>query len=354
MVTPAPQDRWSQDKHIKLVNIIGNLGAGMLTRAMYKQLSAASAYECLFVDFLSKEEHKKTLVPAPYGKTIIGSKWVFRNKRVELGIVIKNKARLMAQDYIQQQGIDYDETFAPVVRLEAIGIFLAFATYRNFIVYQMDVKSAFLNVKTPMVLPNNLGPDLSGKSINETQYRGVIRSLMYLTASRPDIQFSTCLCARYQANPKESHLIAVKRIFRYLKGTPSLGLWYPKCLGFDLKGYSDSNYAGCNMERKITPSACQLLGGKLVPIFGDNTSAIAISNNPVLHSRIKHIDIKYHFIIDHVLRGDIELHFISTQYQLADIFTKTLDEPNFKRLSVELGMLNINSKPEASVLPEEN
>ncbi|GKE09225.1 hypothetical protein Tco_1412776 [Tanacetum coccineum] len=103
-----------------------------------------------------------------------------------------------------------------------------------------------------MVPPNNLGPDLSGKAVNKTQYRGMIGSLMYLTASRPDIQFSTCLCARYQANSKESHLIAVKRIFRYLKGTLSLSLWYLKCLGFDLKGYSDSDYAGCNMDRKIT------------------------------------------------------------------------------------------------------
>ncbi|GJT43881.1 hypothetical protein Tco_0952596 [Tanacetum coccineum] len=228
----------------------------------------------------------------------------------------------------------------------------------------------------------------------------MIGSLMYLTENRPDIQFSTCLYARYQANPKESHLIVVKRIFRYLKGTLSLGLWYPKCLGFDIKGYLDSDYDGCNMDRKSTSCACQLLRGKLVcwsakkqqsvamslaeakyvvvagccanilwmksqltdydiiyekvPIFCDNTSAIAISNNPVLHSRTKHIDIRYHFIRDHILKGDIELHFIPTQYQLADIFTKPLDEPTFKRLIVELGMLNIDSKPEASVLTEEN
>ncbi|GKA05242.1 hypothetical protein Tco_0684362 [Tanacetum coccineum] len=154
------------------------------------------------------------------------------------------------------------------------------------------------------------------------------------------------------------------------------------------------------MPLKSTSGACQLLGGKLVcwsakkqqsvamssaeaeyvaaagccanilwmksqltdydiiyekvPIFCDNTSAIAISNNPVLHSRTKHIDIRYHFIRDHILKGDIELHFIPTQYQLADIFTKPLDEPTFKRLIVELGMLNIDSKPEASVLTEEN
>ncbi|GJY18868.1 retrovirus-related pol polyprotein from transposon TNT 1-94 [Tanacetum coccineum] len=294
MTTPAPQDRWSQDKHIELVNIIRDLGAGMLTRAMAKELSAASAHECLFVDFLSEEEPKK--------------------------------ARLVAQGYNQQEGIDYDETFSPDARLEAIRIFLAFTTYMNFIVYQMDVKSAFLNgklkeevyvkqpsgfessefpnyvckldkalyglkqapkswyetlltfltkhrgvsinqekyvndllkkydingssVKTLMVPHNNLGPDLNGKAVNETQYRGMIGSLMYLTASRPDIQFSTCLYTRYQANPKESHLIAVKRIFMYIQGTPSLVLWYPKCSGFDIKGYSDSDYVGCNMDRK--------------------------------------------------------------------------------------------------------
>ncbi|GKD18730.1 hypothetical protein Tco_1207888 [Tanacetum coccineum] len=223
---------------------------------------------------------------------------------------------------------------------------------------------------------------------------------MYLTISRPDIQFSTCLCARYQANPKESYLIAVKRIFRYLKGTLSLGLWYLKCSGFDLKGYSDFDYAGCNMDRKITLGACQLLGGKLVcwsakkhqfiamysaeaeyvaasvccanilwmksqltnydiiyekvSIFCDNISAIAISNNLVLHSRTKHINIRCHFIRDHILKGDIELHFIPTQYQLADIFTKPFDEPTFKRSIVELGMLNIDdTKPEPSELNEE-
>ncbi|GJR24762.1 hypothetical protein Tco_0973289 [Tanacetum coccineum] len=115
-----------------------------------------------------------------------------------------------------------------------------------------------------MVPPNNLGPDLNGKAVNETQYRGMIGSLMYLTASRLDIYFLTCACARYQENHKESHLIAVKRIFRYLKGTHSLGLWYPKCSVFDLKGYSDFDYAGCNMDRKSTSGACQLLRGKLI------------------------------------------------------------------------------------------
>ncbi|GKC16543.1 retrovirus-related pol polyprotein from transposon TNT 1-94, partial [Tanacetum coccineum] len=210
------------------------------------------------------------------------------------------------------------------------------------------------SVKCPMLPPNNLGPDDTGVSVNETVFRGMIGSLVYLTASRPDIQFSTCLCARYQANPKESHLVAVKRIFRYLQGTPNLGLWYPKESGFDLKAYSDSDYAGCNLDRKSTSGRCQILGGNQladydvlydkVPILCDNTSAIAISNNPVLHSKTKHIDIRYHFIRDHILKGDIELHFVPTDLQLADIFTKPLAEPSFTRLVAELGMLNITSE----------
>ncbi|GKD89323.1 hypothetical protein Tco_1364830, partial [Tanacetum coccineum] len=208
-----------------------------------------------------------------------------------------------------------------------------------------------------MVPPINLGPDLNGKAINETQYKGFIGSLMYLTTSRPNIQFSTCLCARYQANPKESHLIAVKRIFKYLKGTPNLGLWYLKCSIFNLKGYSDSDYVGCNMNKKSTSAEAEYVAVagccanilwmknhlsdydiiyEKVPIFCDNTSAIAISNNLVLHSRTKHIDIIYHFTRDHIIKGDTEFHFIPTQYQLADIFIKPLKETTFKRLIVEL------------------
>ncbi|GJW78209.1 hypothetical protein Tco_0139891, partial [Tanacetum coccineum] len=172
-----------------------------------------------------------------------------------------------------------------------------------------------------------LGPKLAGKPVNETLYRGMIGSLMYL------------------------------------KGTSSLGMYYPKCSRFDLNGYSDSDYAGCNMDRKSTLAEAEYVAAarccanilwmksqlsdydihyKMVPIFCDNTSAIAISNNPVLHSRTKHIDIRYHFIKDHILKGDIELHFTPTEYQLADIFTKPPDKPTFTRLKAELGMLNID------------
>ncbi|GJW44284.1 MAIN-like 2-like protein isoform X1 [Tanacetum coccineum] len=274
--SPTPQDRWSQDKHIELVNIIGNPGAGMHTRAMVDAMQ----------DELNQFSRNKvwTLVLAPYGKTIIGSKWVFRNKRDETGIVTKNKERLVAQGYNQQEYIDYDETFAPVARLEAFRISCLCHIHKLHSLSN-GCQKCIPQCKDSNGTPNNLGPDLSGKSINETHYRGMIGSLMYLTASRPDIQFSTCLCARYQANPKESHLIVVKRIFRYLKGTASLGLWYPKCLGFDLKGYSDSDYTGCNMDRKSTSGACQLLGGKLVCLLrlkADNIRFTLTTTDPEL------------------------------------------------------------------------
>ncbi|GKB00863.1 retrovirus-related pol polyprotein from transposon TNT 1-94 [Tanacetum coccineum] len=332
----------------------------MLTRAMTKELSVASAHECLFVDILSREEPKKPpgfesndfpnhvckLDKALYGLKQALRAWSTSKK------LCKQFAKPMTQRYeMSMMGVlTYFLGFQ--IKQSERGISINLEKYVKDLLKKYDING--LLVKTPMVPPNKLGPDLNGKTINETQYRGMIESLMYLTVSRPDIQFSTCLYAKYQANSKEFHLIVVKRIFRYLKGTPSLGLWYQKCSGFDLKGYSDSDYAGCNMDRKSTLGACQLLGGKLVPIFCDNTSAIAISNNPVMHSRTKHIYIRYHFIRDHILKGDIKLHFIPTQYQLTDIFTKPLDEQTFKRLIVELGMLNIDSKPEASVLTEEN
>ncbi|GJW51770.1 hypothetical protein Tco_0093121 [Tanacetum coccineum] len=164
-----------------------------------------------------------------------------------------------------------------------------------------------------MVPPNNLGPDLSGKAVNETHNR----------ISRQNL--------------KESHLIAIKKIFRK---APQVLVAAAGCCANILW-----------MKSQLTDY--DIIYEK-VPIFCDNTSAIAILNNPALHSRTKHIDIRYHFIRDHIQKGDIELHFIPTQYQLADIFTKPLDEPTFKRLIVKLGMLNIDSKPEASILSEEN
>ncbi|GJY92312.1 retrovirus-related pol polyprotein from transposon TNT 1-94, partial [Tanacetum coccineum] len=155
----APQDKWSREKHIELVNIIGEPLAGITTRSRVRDSDPSSAHEFLYVNFLSQIEPKRlvealeeegwvlamteelnqfernkvwTLVPKPYGKTIIGLKWVFRNKMDKESIVIKNKARLVAKGYMQEEGIYYDETFAPVARLEAIRIFLAYASYMGF------------------------------------------------------------------------------------------------------------------------------------------------------------------------------------------------------------------------------
>ncbi|GJY77998.1 retrovirus-related pol polyprotein from transposon TNT 1-94 [Tanacetum coccineum] len=331
---PVPQDRWSREKHIKLVNIIGEPPAGITTRSRVKDSDAASAHECLYVNFLSEIEPKKLI------EALEEEGWVIAMQE-ELNQFERNK-----------EEIDYEETFAPVARLEAIRIFLAYAAYMGFVVYQMDVKSAFLNGK-----------------ISEELY--VQQPPRFESSEFPD---HVCKLdkALYQTNPKESHLVAVKIIFRYLKGTPNL------------------DYAGCNFDRKSTLGGCQILSGKLVcwsakkqssiamssaeaeyvaaagccaqvlwiksqlddydvlynkvPIFCNNTSLISISNNPVLHSRTKHIDIRYHFIRVHILKGDIELHFVPTELQLADIFTKPLAEPSFTRLIAHLGMLNIEKQ----------
>ncbi|GKC77514.1 retrovirus-related pol polyprotein from transposon TNT 1-94 [Tanacetum coccineum] len=191
---PVPQDRWSRDQHIKLVNIIGDPGKGILTISMAAKLIAASASKCLFADFLSVIGPKKvfetlkhpgwidamqeelnqfyknkvwTLVPLPYGKISIGSKCVFKNKKDEHGTTTKNKARLVTQGYSQEEGIDYDETFAPVARMEAIRIFLAFSTYMNFKVYQMDVKSAFLNGKLKEEVYVKQPPDFESSEFHD-------------------------------------------------------------------------------------------------------------------------------------------------------------------------------------------
>nr|GEX81065.1 retrovirus-related Pol polyprotein from transposon TNT 1-94 [Tanacetum cinerariifolium] len=250
--------------------------ANFLSEIEPKKVSEALKYQG-WVDVMQKEPNQFyrnkvwTLVPLLYGKIAIGSKWVFKNKKDEHVITTKNKARVVAQGYSQKEGINYDETFTSVARMETIRTFLSFAAYINFKVYQIDVKIAFINgklkeevyvkhppvfessefpdyvckldkalyelkqaprewssVKTPMVPLNNLGPNLVGKPVNETSYRGMIR---------------------------------------YLKGTPTIGMYYLKCSGFNLKGYSDSDYAGCNMDRKST----SVMNGKKPLTFNFNT-----------------------------------------------------------------------------------
>ncbi|GJV42304.1 putative ribonuclease H-like domain-containing protein [Tanacetum coccineum] len=467
------------------------------------------------------------LIDLPFGKKAIGTKWVFRNKRDERSIVVKNKARLIAQGFRQEEGIDYDEVFAPIARIEAIKLFLAFASFMGFLVYQMDVKSAFLygtieeevyvhqspgfvdpaypnkvykvikalyglhqalrawyetlssfllengfrrgtidktlfikknksdimlvkvyvddiifgsttqsmctefedcmhkrfhmssmgeltffwvlqvkqqpngifisqdkyvadilkkfdfcSIKiatTPIESNKPLVKDEDGVDVDVHVYRSMIGSLMYLTASRPDIMFAVCACARFQATPKPSHLNAVKRIFRYLKHQPKLGLRYPRDSPFELEAFSDSDYGGASLDRKTTIGGCQFLGRVLITwqcnkqtimanytteaeyvaaanccgqvlwiqnqmmdygfnfmntkIHIDNESTICIVKNPVYHSRTKHIEIRHHFIRDCYEKRLIDVIKIHTDANVATgpLLTKGLmsQELNF-------------------------
>nr|GFB83110.1 copia protein [Tanacetum cinerariifolium] len=233
-------------------------------------------------------------------------------------------------------------------------------------------------VGTPMEIKDKLDLDKIGTPFDATKYHSMIGALMYLTSSRPDIVHATYLCARYQAKPTEKHLKEVKRIFRYLRGTINTGLWYTKDSGFELTGFSDADYARFKDTFKSTSGGAQFLGEKLVswslkkqdctalstakaeyvslsaccaqvlwmrtqltdygfhfnkiPIYCDSKLAIAISCNPVQHSRTKHIAVRYHFIKEHVEKGTIELYFVKTNYQLADIFTKALISYHFNYL----------------------
>ncbi|GJV77108.1 retrovirus-related pol polyprotein from transposon TNT 1-94 [Tanacetum coccineum] len=339
---------------------------------------------------------------------MIKLKWLWKNKEDEDNTIIRNKAQLVSKGYAQEEGIDFEESFILVARLEAFRIFIAYALYKSFPIYQMDVKTAFLNgplkeeakytlevlkkhgmdkcdsLGTPMATKPKLDADLSETPIDETRYRSMIGSLMYLMSSRPDIVQTVCYCAHYQARPIEKHLKEVKRIFQYLKGTINMGLWYLKDSGFELTEFLDADHARCLDTRKITSRVIQFLGEKLVswiskkkdctamsiaeakyvvlsiscaqvmwmrtqlkdygfnynkiPLYCDSQSAITISCNPVQHSRTKHINVRYHFIKEQIEHGIIELYFLRTEYQLADMFTKAQSQDIFEYLVRRLGI----------------
>ncbi|GJX37844.1 putative ribonuclease H-like domain-containing protein [Tanacetum coccineum] len=461
-VSPIPTTRIHKD-HPK-DQIIGYINSATQTRRMTK---------------ISEEHAMKVwrLVDLPKGKHAIGTKWVYRNKKGKRGIVVRNKARLVAQGYTQEEGIDYDEVFAPVARIEAIRLFLAYASFMGFIVYQMDVKSAFLygtieeevyvcqppsfedpqfpdkvykvekalygahqaprawyeslstyllengfrrgiidknlfikkdkgdillyvddiifgstkkslcteddgifisqdkyvadilkkfdfslvKIASTIIETNKaLHKDEEAEDVNVYFYRSMIGSLMYLTASRPDIMFVVYACARFQLTPKVSHLHALKRIFRYLKGQPKLGLWYPRDSPFDLEAFSDSDYAGAmvaNSTTKVEYVAATNCCGQVLwiqnqmldygfnfvntMIYIDNESTISIVKNPVFHSKTKHIEIRYHFIRDSYEKKLIQVIKIQTNHNVADLFTKAFDVSRFNFLIASIGLLNL-------------
>ncbi|KAI3770617.1 hypothetical protein L6452_01757 [Arctium lappa] len=232
------------------------------------------------------------------------------------------------------------------------GIFINQSKYVFDILKKFKMNKS-TSIGTPMAHGAKIGLDPNGKVVDQKKYRGMIGSLMYLTASRPDIMFSTCLCARFPAKPKESHLLAVKRIFRYIKGTPYLGLWYPKSSDYKLIAYSDADFGGNQFDQKSTSGHLQFLGDRLiswaskkkhcvsistaeveyvaatsccaqvlwmktqlrdygmlyktVPIYCGSKSVIAISANPVQHTKTKDIDMWYYFIKHHV-EEDAKVH----------------------------------------------
>nr|GEZ47329.1 retrovirus-related Pol polyprotein from transposon TNT 1-94 [Tanacetum cinerariifolium] len=438
-----------------------------------------------------------------------------KNKRDKENTIIHNKARLIAKGYAQKEGINFEESFAPVARLEAVRLFVTYVAHKSFPVYQMDVKTTFLygplkeevyvnqpdgfvdpyhpdqvyrlkkalyglkqaprawydelsnflvskgflkdsikptlfttkhgedilivqiyvddivfgstnpkllkrfeklmhnkfeismigemkfflgiqihqsphgifinqakyaqeilkkhgmtscdSIGTPTAI-KHLDADLNGTLVDQTKYHSMVRALMYLTPSRPET---------------EKHLTAIKRIFRYLKYTINMGLWYSKDTGFKLTTFSGSDHAGYLNSRKSTSGGIQFLEVEYVslsvcrdqilwlrnqltdygfhfykiPMYYDSKAAIAISFNPVQHSRIKHIDaaiaisfnpvqhsrtkhidVRYHFIKEKVKKGIVEFLFVETEYQLADLFTKALSEDRFKYLVRRLGM----------------
>ncbi|GKA38522.1 retrovirus-related pol polyprotein from transposon TNT 1-94 [Tanacetum coccineum] len=224
------------------------------------------------------------LVDKPFGKTVIKLKWLWKNKKDEDQTVIRNKARRVAKGYAQEEGIDFEESFATVARLEAEEVYVAqpdrfIDPDRPEKVYRL--RKALYGLKqaprawtldppiptsigTSMATKPKLDANLSGLPVDQTKYRSMIGSLIYLTSSRPDIVQAVCYCARYQARSNKKHLKEVKRIFRYLKGTINMGLWYPKDFGFELTAFSDADHAECLDTRKSTFEEIQFLGEKLV------------------------------------------------------------------------------------------
>ncbi|GJX43992.1 putative ribonuclease H-like domain-containing protein [Tanacetum coccineum] len=360
-VSPIPNTRIHKDHHLD--QVIGDLQLATQTRRMSKKLEEHGFEEPKkvihalkdpsWIEAMQEEllqfnlQEVWTLMNLPNGKRAIGTKWVFRNKKDKRGIVDK---------YV-------DEILK---------------------------KFGFTNVKTastPMETQKPLLKDENGEEVDVYMYRSMIGSLMYLTSSRPDIMFAVYACARYQVNLKVSHLHAVKRIFRYLKCQPKLGLWYLKDSPFDLVAYTDSDYAGASLDRKSMIGGCQFLICRLISwqckkqtvvansiteaeyvaassccgqviwiqnqlldygynfmhtkFFIDNNSTICIIKNPVFHSKTKHIEIRHHFIRDYNEKKLIQMAKIYTDKNVTDLLTKDFDVSRFQYLIVSIGMMNL-------------
>nr|GEU89711.1 retrovirus-related Pol polyprotein from transposon TNT 1-94 [Tanacetum cinerariifolium] len=230
------------------------------------------------------------LVPALDNITPLALKWLFKNKHDEENTVIRNKTRLVVRGYRQEEGIDFEESFAlnhffkgtidPMLFIRRFDDdILVVHVYVDDIIFgsthpRMETCDP---IGTPMEIKDKLDLDQNRTLVDAKKYHSMIGSLMYLTSSRPDIVHATCLCARYQAKPTEKHLKEVKRIFRYLRGTVNTGLWYTKDSGFEVTGFSDVDYAGYKDSFKSTSGGTQFLGEKLVRWSSKKQDCIALS-----------------------------------------------------------------------------
>ncbi|KAJ3705098.1 hypothetical protein LUZ61_008803 [Rhynchospora tenuis] len=426
----------------------------------FEEASGDSKWRAAMEEEIRAIEKNNTweLANLPEGQKAIGVKWVYKIKKNHKGEVEKYKARLVAKGYKQQAGIDYEEVFAPVARMETIRLLISLAAQAKWKIHQMDVKSAFLNgeleeevyveqppgkmienfkramkedfemtdlglmtyflgievkqgnngifisqenyakeilkrfkmsdckpVSTPMECGVKLSRHDEGKVIDATLYKSLVGSLRYLTCTRPDIMYAVGLVSRYMEEPKTMHWKAIKRILRYIRGTTSLGLFYSSTNEFGIYGYSDSDWSGDVDDRKSTSGFVFYIGDTaftwlskkqpivtlstceaeyvaaatcvthaiwlrrlleeinfrqegVTQIYVDNKSAIELAKNPVHHERSKHIDVRFHFIREQVKKRNVELSFIKSEDQVADIFTKPLPRRLFEKFKFLLGM----------------
>ncbi|GJX73343.1 ribonuclease H-like domain-containing protein [Tanacetum coccineum] len=307
-------------------------------------------------------------------------KWLWKNKTDAENTVIRNKSRLVAKGYSQQERIDFEESFAPVAQLEAVRMFVAYVAHKKFTIYQMDVKTTFLNgplkeevfvsqpggfvdpdfsnyvyrLKKALSVSNkHLEHDLQGTPTDQTKYCSMIGGLMYLTASRPDIAFAK-FDSRFELFTYSNEDLA-GFLDDYKSTYEGLQFLGDKLVRWSSKK-QDCTAMSTTKAEYVSLSACceqviwmrtQLLDYgyryNKIPMYCDLKSAIAISCNPVQHSRTKHINIRYHFIKEHVEKVTIELYFVRTEYQLADLFTKSLPRERFEYLVHMIGIGRCNN-----------
>ncbi|GKA18337.1 retrovirus-related pol polyprotein from transposon TNT 1-94 [Tanacetum coccineum] len=366
---------------------------------------------------------------------LIKLKWIYKVKTNEFGMVLKNKARLVAQVFRQEEGIDFEESFAPVARIKAIRIFVANATNKNMMIFQMEVKTAFLNGKLKEEVYVFQPEGFVDQDNPSHVYK--LKKAMYDLKQAPRVckfkmlmmgQMSFFLGLQISQSPRgiflsqskyayeiikkyglltsdsvDTPMVEKNKLDKDLQGTPIDATLYRDMIGslmYLTSTYSDANHAGCQDTRRSTSGSAQFLGDKLVswsskkqkstaissteaeyialsgccaqilwmrsqltdygfqfnkiPLYCDNKSVIALCCNNVQHSRAKHIDVRYHFIKEQVENGIVELYFVRTEYQLADIFTKPLPRERFNFLIEKLGMRSMSPETLKRLTEEED